>query len=528
MKKRYLSLFFIPLLTMSCAEEIPFAFYQYSNIASMVVKTPVDNEQYYRLREYKNINYIDYETGEEELIDSYRTVYSSTNLTDVFLNQCSLGDQKILIVPVCFKGQTVQNKIEKNIYLQNAFFGNPDKTGFESVASFYNKSSYGQLRISGEITDWYHADYALTDDLSDYNQISKKIAISAVDWLKSEQYTGPKIDLESYDLDKDKYIDSVYLVYDAPYDASCTDSIFWAFTNHTKRGEFSLNNTAPYVCSFSWSSINFVIQEENQAQHNTFIHEVGHLLGLSDYYSNISSYQPTGSFDVMDSNLGDQSGYSKMILNWVTPYVLKKEGRITLRPFSSTGDLLLVPVGTYNDTPYDEYLLLEYFTSDGLNSTNGASYEYKSYDGERNIFKYPSYHGVKVYHIDSRIAYLSRKNVGTIGNSIIAYLDEENALNKAKDYGKYCIGIGNTNQVLGQKDKVLCHLLESSGLNTFLNGKTANNDTLFRLNSSFGVETFTDYKFNKVDSNGKNYRLEYTFKIVELHSDSVTIEFTKK
>ena len=525
MKKKYLSLFLIPLTLVSCGNDLPLEFYPYTDITDVESPKKYEkNDTYYRFTEYNSLEY--YKNSEEkESINNYRDVYSSDNSSNVYLNQSSLGDQKILVIPVSFKDSSRTWTNEKIINLKNAFFGDPNKIGFESVSSFYNKSSYGQLRISGEIAPIYTCEYKLTDNLDEYSKITKMIASSAVEYLRENSL----INLFDYDLDHDEYIDSVYLVYDAPFNATNSDSIFWAFTNHTKKGEFGLNNESPYVCSHSWSSVDFAMQEENLAYRNTFIHEVGHLFGLEDYYSNISSYQPTGSFDVMDSNLGDQTAYSKMILDWVTPYVITGEGKITLRSFSKTGDLALVPIGDYNGTPYDEYLLLEYFTGDGLNETNNASYQYETFTHEKGIFTFPTYHGVKVYHVDSRLAYLIKKNMGGTSNAIYAYFDDKDVQTKLDEITTtYCIGIGNTNQVLSNSTPVLYHLLEKDGNNTFFNGKAASNNTLFRLNDSFGFDTYSNFKGNKKDFWGYRCEPYFNFKITELHNDNVTIEFSYK
>lgn len=531
MKKRYLSLLFIPLLAISCTKEAEIVFYPYINeMSPQNVKNDIETDNYYKFSNYKTMSYVDME-GETKEISSYRDLYSSDNLHNKFLNEASLGKQKLLVIPVYFKGENSERDIasrkEKTIMIQNAFFGDPDKTGFESVSSFYNKSSYGHLSLTGEVTDWYEMEYSRYDDLTGYGQITKTVASNALDWLRSEEYKGKTINLEEYDNDNDDYIDGIYLIYDAPYDKRHSDSIYWAFTSHTKQGEYGINNTAPYACTYSWSSVDFAYEKENTAYRNTYIHEVGHIFGLSDYYSSYM-FQPTGSFDTMDSNLGDHCGFSKMILNWVTPYVIRNSCSITLKSFTKSGDLVLIPLGNYNGTPYDEYLLLEYFTPVGLNEVENASYEYSKTDGTKGIFTYPSYHGLRVYHIDARAAYLTKKIVNGGVNNVISYIEDPKAQEKLEGITSYCVGLAHGNEnAKNASSEVLVHLLEKDGNNSFASGNAASNKTLFRLNDSFGLDTFNTFTSNKTDENGNHYSLGFTFKITSLHSDKIEISFSK-
>ena len=74
----------------------------------------------------------------------------------------------------------------------------------------------------------------------------------------------------------------------------------------------------------------------------------------------------------------------------------------------------------------------------------------------------------------------------------------------------------------GSNSKVpntLVHLLESSGNNTFKDGRAATSSTMFARGSSFGVDTYQDFQFNS------GAALEYSFTIKEFRKDYITIEF---
>ena len=77
----------------------------------------------------------------------------------------STGDVNLLVIPVTIPGNekmytNKENNTEisqENVIsdLEKAFFGKTEDTGFESVSSFYEKSSYGKLKLSGTVTPFF-------------------------------------------------------------------------------------------------------------------------------------------------------------------------------------------------------------------------------------------------------------------------------------------------------------------------------------------------------------------------------------
>jgi hypothetical protein len=336
-----------------------------------------------------------------------------------------------------------------------------------------------------------------------------------------------------FDKDNDKFIDCLYIIYDHPYQIPTnSDELFWAYVDHTYRGEGRegdiRNDHDICIGTYAWISYDFIKSSTNKkVETHTLIHESGHIFGLDDYYNTSSNaiYQPTGFMDMMDCNLGDHTGLSKMLLNWTTPYVLKNSGEIKLRPFSETGDLLLIPNSKgYNNTPYDEYLLLEMYSPKENNKIDaGKKYKYVSSNGNEGSFKFFSDIGLKVYHVDARLALFEIKN----SSYPFALLDDPNLNNKIDEFIKnkdtyYCVDFAFDNSPINNEGNVLYHLLERSGKNTFKEGKPGSNATLFKKGDSFGANTFTDFRFN----NGGE--LNYTFTITSLDSSGISITFNKK
>lgn len=441
----------------------------------------------------------------------------------------SLGEDKMLVLPVRFKDSDNSISLEdKTIYIQNAFFGDSSVTKHESVASFYNKSSYGQLRITGEVAPWYELDINASEWKKKGNEqttASRNITVAALKALRED----PNFDLSIYDSDNDGYLDMVYTIYDYPYsDVSKNDiseELFWAYTDFIKESENGVMPTEKYANAYAWSSLYFSNFNENKkVDASTYIHETGHLLGLVDYY-NINQkeqgyyYQPTGFFDVMDSNQGDHTVFSKYLLNWVSPKLLEKGKNVTikLKDFSKTGEFILLPLNeNYDNNPFNEYLLLEYFCPRDLNKGNGLSYQDVDINGNKVIFTFPNYHGLKVYHVDARLAYFTKKtNIGTMPKKICLVGEETTELSDVSVDFAFDNSIKSKEAETGN---VLYHLLESSGNNTFKDGQLANNDTLFRYGDTFGVNTFEEL----------SSRAGFTFKIIDVATNDVTISFTSK
>ena len=65
----------------------------------------------------------------------------------------STGEVKVLVIPVLFKNETVPANLVENI--NKAFFGTSNDTGWESLSSYYYKSSYGTLNITGTVLEPY-------------------------------------------------------------------------------------------------------------------------------------------------------------------------------------------------------------------------------------------------------------------------------------------------------------------------------------------------------------------------------------
>ena len=319
----------------------------------------------------------------------------------------SLGNPKVLVIPIEFNDIPAPLDMKEN--LEKAFFGSSEDVGWESLQSYYYKSSYGKLNIEGEVLEPFDTGHTVnyynemySDYLEKYDRYINGLTTvypESVEWSiinKALMYYDEQIDYSEYDADKDGYIDSLYIVYANQY-VNEEDSLWWAFTNEYLTDEFEYYDDveADY---YTFLSYTFLFDEfygnEIILNSETIIHETGHLLGLQDYYDYDPTQGPNGGIggaDMMDYNVGDHNPFSKLILGWVNPYVVVgKDSTIEIGKFSETGDCVVV-FKEFNNSYFDEYLIIDYYTPDGLNEAS---------KGHNGLF---TQSGIRIYHVDSTL-----------------------------------------------------------------------------------------------------------------------------
>ena len=211
---------------------------------------------------------------------------------------------------------------------------------------------------------------------------------------------------------------------------------------------------------------------------------------------------------MMDNNVGDHCAYSKFALQWITPKIVTGEGSITIRPMTTTGDAIIV-TPQWNDTAFDEYLIIEFHRPIGLNQKDSQ----RQYAGTYPLVMTDN--GIKVYHIDSRLLYVDAMSYEPI---------EYTTTFKQDAFNTTILAHSNTPDNSGEYDNRLVHLLESSGNNTFFNGGTATNETLFKEGDTFGVKegVFDTFKYHS----GKE--LPFVFEITSITDEEAVITFAAK
>lgn len=338
----------------------------------------------------------------------------------------SVGTPKLIVIPVQFTNSKFLDESEAIAVLERAFFASNEELGenqWESLKSYYYKSSYGRLDIQGHVSPVYTVN-ATTDDFGAGKTSSGQVMQDAVKWLSTQHGLNPR----DYDYDGDGYIDGVEMVYmtDKPTPQGSGDSTWW---NYCTVANTTPNKSNPAPHRLFWSRYDYVQNAyyAGTAEHptldvdaHTIVHETGHMMGLNDYYSYATDSQggkvagPAGCVDMMDQNVGDHNAYSKMMYNWVDAKVVdgtSKNFEITLNSYTDTGDFLVLRdtnEDPWNETPYDEYLIIEYYTPTGVNKKDSTGYPEwmqtsstgSSVYGHGGTYEIP---GLQVFHVDSRL-----------------------------------------------------------------------------------------------------------------------------
>ncbi len=362
---------------------------------------------------------------------------------------------------------SVQSFYEQSSFGKGAFdvVMIPTWIDFGETAKEYEKSSGGQAGVSAaeRVRKWYIAEYA-KDNHGE---------------LGADAYS-----LDDLDSDDDGFIDLIWNVYAYPYSSGDT-SFWWAYVTYTGNSAGTLKS--PTVQTLAWASTNFLSEGSNGYESRTFIHETGHTLGLDDYYDYNKEWSPAGGIDYMDQNLGDHNSYSKFAYGWVNPWVLKEEdleggksAEITLRLATTSGDSLVLASPNYNNTAFDEYMMVELVGPYGLCK--------KDYTTQSGFTQY----GIRVWHVDAR------------ATSSKGY-EQEEVFSTPDEVGQKAYDLRNDNSKLGrghdgdywttssgaQRSYSQLSILEASWNDANAQTNTtykASNSSLFRKNSTFNLK----------------------------------------
>ena len=561
MKRKLIWISFLPLLALTaCSSKTNY---------EQHILTPEDPGTA-TIRIYKN----DSETNLKNRYISPRNVNIKLTYNDLSgtlsnnENVCpSIGDVNLLVIPVHLPNSSLTDE-ERNLVkddLETTFFGHGDEqNGYKSLTEYYFDSSFSKLNFTGMVTDWF--DVKENTNVKENSQITQglsgtiinEIFRKAVDWAVDKY----DINLKDYDKNNDGSIDGVWLVYDhynyftqyaldqknnyTPVAGDDLDRYNSAFWNYTSWDWNTVPNVdKPTTSGFSWASFdqmylgyadydlnNNPLIEDNleniSLDSHTYIHETGHLLGLDDYYvSNPSSLSPTGKSTMMDQNVGDLDSYSKMLLGWITPYIVYGSSEILL-PHSTFNDhsVIVIPANYqeisqaiesannsetinnfyYQFNPFSEYIMIDLYAPTGNNTKDTETYG-TLISGRDSCIETT---GVRIYHVDSRIMKIKITNYE--GGQLFTYLDRSwDGDGRLNNDEAILMPISNSRiesssfQLEQEYDYLeQIRLLEANGTNTFDLGYPASSSTLWTEESApfditkFGYQFFNgNYSFNE-------------------------------
>ena len=475
--------------------------------------------------------------------DGYKIVETRFTYKDyakhsAYMSICpSVGNSKILVVPIWFTDsddyidEDYREDVREDIEL--AYLGTSEQTGWESVKSYYYKDSFGKANMDGVVTKWFECGQPSSDFYKSEAQTYELLG-KAVEWYKKEYQVS---NMQDFDKNKDGYLDGVMLIYAAPDYQSARARYndrynMWAYTSWT--GDYP-SHSNPTTNAFFWASYDFMYSAEKSLERSglteysrgdtrfcnvdahTFIHEMGHVFGLSDYYDYGRVSSPSAGFSMQDYTVGAHDPYSRLSLGWGTAIVPNRTVTLTVKPVEENGEMVILSPN-YTGSPFDEYIILELYTPTGLNKFD-VEHNYSGY--------YPtgsSSAGVRVWHVDGRLAkidYNPRTGQWYIGS----------ITSEPTSSGSSFIMHATSNTIAGDRainyagsyDYNELELIRNDTSYSYNSYDSLTNDSLFYTGDEFSMELFHNQFVNgSLLNNGKNLGWEVTFDSVSEEGMTIT------
>ncbi|MDR2828000.1 MAG: hypothetical protein LBV51_01100, partial [Acholeplasmatales bacterium] len=283
-----------------------------------------------------------YSTNIELLDDKMSYLNKNIGLPSVEPNTNSNISLNVLVIPIAFSDYSFTSA---NLSLiEKGFFGTSADTGWESVSSFYNKSSFSKVSFNGVVLSPYTYNVTASKFASDY-KVSGEYYSDYYAIRDSLNYHKNNIDFSSFDTNFDGLLDGIYLIYARPYETS--NDLWWAYqyeyisTVVPAIGDLKYNNPGDTTyyrpSSYMWASYSFFLDKLGlpsiPINAETFIHETGHMFGFPDLYDYDKGNKNTGGLggaDMMDYNVGDHGPFNKIIWGWLTPQIVTSDAKIKL------------------------------------------------------------------------------------------------------------------------------------------------------------------------------------------------------
>jgi len=295
------------------------------------------------------------------------------------------GDVNVLVLLIDFPDFPA-TAAESVTNMRNLMFGaaNPASNVFpyESMSAFYYRSSYGQLRLDGEV--WGHftapnnstfytnytVNFSQPNDIVDFpneddrawaqqNRARDALIEGALDY-----FIAQGLDLSQFDNGGAGVVDSIFFKWTAP--EGDWRSFWWGQqTGYDGERLFQGYRVGQLVWQPHISTEGANIRGANLA-----IHEFGHLLGLPDFYdlNRGNPMRGIGQHDMMDANIGDHNAFSKFLLGWIEPVIIGTgSGQVTIGAGADIPSaVIIMPDATLSAT--SSFYMIEFRQQTGNNA----------------------------------------------------------------------------------------------------------------------------------------------------------------
>jgi len=236
--------------------------------------------------------------------------------------------------------------------INSKLFGDGD-TGYpyESLRNYYRRSSYNLLEIQGATLGWYRTAYPRSS-VAMTRTGRETLIKEALNYFDSQGH-----DFSQYDNNGDGLIDYFCVFWTGPDNGW---SNFWWGYYTTWSSSFILDGKQFSGCAYSWQ---WEKRGSGLFTPVVVMHETGHSLGLPDLYDYDGTIGPAGGvggLDMMDNNWGDHNGFSKMLLDWLTPQVVGLGSRtVVLRPTATYPDAVIFWPNYSLASPFREFFMIQ-------------------------------------------------------------------------------------------------------------------------------------------------------------------------
>lgn len=307
----------------------------------------------------------------------------------------SQGNARMCIIAVDFPDCKFKHNYSEEDF-EKAAFGECNEASkdfpFESISAFYTRASKGAFHLDGKAI-FYHASKTVDNykNKSDNWKGTDKIIQETIKNLDST------VDFSEFDLNKDHYIDSMLFV--LPFASG--DDEWWPVSNTYRFNRFGADNVI--VGNYTTGNV----EPDNICDFaRTYSHELGHQLGLPDYYlytddDDYEGFHGSGGTELMDVDTkSDLCSFSKLMLGWFREdqvlYFDRSKKSMTFELNSAQtddGNCIIIPApNNKNNSLTGEYFIVEY-NSDKINNSVVDTLWWQDIKS-----------GVRIFHINAPIA----------------------------------------------------------------------------------------------------------------------------
>ena len=313
-------------------------------------------------------------------------------LKNMYGSMPSQGEVNMLIFYVDFPDCKFEYEPSMETVESIAFGEENEKSSaypFESLTAFCSRASKGALSLSGQA---YR--YTCKENVEQYHGdvFKSKFTTEVIRSMDKE------VDFSKYDSDGDGVID--IMLFCVP-DTDDTDEWWPCAGEYSGEALLAPDGVKPGHIITGDAVIEQFDNYDGFV--STFAHEMGHCMGLPDYYPYTSEdcegLHGSAGYDLMDEAYSDYSAVSKLMLGWlredqvlIYDETKGEQSFILTNGQSDEGNCLIIPRKHFDGSYKTEFFLLEYLTLDANNSKIAERFFWR-----------PVGSGISVKHVEASV-----------------------------------------------------------------------------------------------------------------------------